>query len=465
MRTCTMLLLPLSVIVGLLVGCSKDCGCYPAKEYAAAPGESAKESAPAPPAEAQAAGWPQWGGPLGNGNSPEKGLLKTWPKGGPPLVWAYENAGTGYTSPVVLGGKVYLMGARNGEEYVFALNDKGKELWATKVGKMYDYEGNSFSGGPNASPVLRGDHLVGLGSQGELICVDPANGKERWRKNLPAALSGEVNPVQNDPTSKFGWGYAAAPLIDGDQVIVTPGGPKGLVAALDLKTGNVRWQSKEVTDKTTYAAPVLAEIAGVKMVIAMTQNGAVGVSAKNGALLWRFTRENDCPDVICTSPLVHGNQVYLTVGYSVGADLLELQPAGGKFKIKEVWSNKQIANQQGGVVLVDKYVYGSHERRNWMCQEWATGEIKWTSPARGLGMGSVICADGNLICLAEQKGEVGLLDASPAAYKENGRFPLPKRSTLRKPNGKVWTHPVLADGLLYLRDQELVFCYDVKAGK
>jgi len=392
-------------------------------------------------------------------------LLKTWPKGGPPLVWTFGNAGTGYTAPVVVGGKVYLMGARDGEEYIFSLDDKGKETWATKVGKMFDFDGNSWSGGPNASPAIRGDSLVGLGSQGELVCVNPADGKERWRKNLPTALGGEVNPVGGDENSKFGWGYSAAPLIDGDQVIVTPGGPKGLVAALDLKTGNVRWQSKEAPDKTTYAAPVLAEIAGVKMVIAMTQNGAVGVSTKTGDLLWSFRRENECPDVICTSPLVHGNKVYLTVGYGVGADLLELTAAGGKFKFKEVWSNKQIANQQGGVVLVDGFVFGSQERRNWICQEWATGANKWTSNVRDIGFGSVIFADGNLICLAEQKGEVGLVEASAAAYKENGRFSLPKRSALRRTNGKVWTHPVLANGLLYLRDQELVFCYNLKAEK
>ena len=168
--------------------------------------------------------------------------------------------------------------------------------------------------------------------------------------------------------------------------------------------------------------------------------------------------------MVCTSPLVKGNQVLLTVGNSGGADLLELTPKDGKFNVKTVWSNKEIGNRQGGVVLVDKSVYGSHELRNWACQDWATGEIKWSSPrARtSLGVGSLIYADGNLICLAEEKGEVALLEASPAEYKENGRFPLPKKSAVRKPRGKVWTHPVLSNGLLFLRDQELLFCYKVK---
>jgi outer membrane protein assembly factor BamB len=409
----------------------------------------------------QGADWPQWGGPAGDGNSPEKGLIQAFPDGGPPLVWTFGNAGTGYTAPVVVKGNVYLLGAREGIEYIIALDSKGKELWATKIDKMYDFDGNSFSGGPNASPAIRGEYLVGLGSQGELVCVDPAKGQERWRTSLPTKLGGVVNPVGGGPG---GWGFSAAPLIDGDQVIVTPGGKKGLVAALDLKKGNLLWQSAGTTEETTYAAPVLAEIAGVKMVIAMTQNGAVGVSTKDGTVLWVHKRTEDWPDVVCTSPLVHGNQVFLSVGHGGGAEMLELTNNGGKFAVKVVWSKKEIGNRQGGVVLVDKHIYGYHENRSWMCQDWAKGDEAWSSPRapRGLGAGSLIYADGNLICLTEDKSEVALLDASPAGYKEKGKFTLPKKSALRKSRGRVWTHPVLSDGLLYLRDQELLFCYNLK---
>ena len=405
------------------------------------------------PIMVQGADWPQWGGPAGNAVSPEMGLLKTWPKGGPELVWTYEKAGTGYSAPVVVNNELYMTGARGEEEYIFCLTDKLKETWSTKIGKMFDFQGNTFSGGPNASPAIRGDYLVALGSQGEVVCVHPATGKEHWRKNLPRELGGVVNPIQGGPG---GWGFAASPRIDGDQVIVTPGGAKGLVAALELKTGKVLWQSKDVPAETTYAAPVLAEVNGVKMVIAMTQDGAVGVSAKNGDVLWTYKVANPYPDVVCTSPLVKNNQVYLTVGYGPGADFLELVPEGGKFKVKEVWSEKVIGNNQGGVVLVDKHVYGFHGKRNWVCQEWATGNVAWSSPRNGLTSGSVIYADGKLICLSEQKGEVVLVEASPEKYNEvSPRFTLPKESRLRKTNGRVWTHPVLSNGLLYLRDQGL----------
>lgn len=412
----------------------------------------------------QAADWPQWNGPTSNGMSPEKGLLKKWPEKGPELVWTFDNAGTGYSAPVVVKGNVYLSGARKGDEFLFGLDAKGKEPWATKIGKLYDFEGNSWSGGPNASPAIQGNYLVALGSQGDLLCVDPASGKEHWRKSLPVTLSAEVDPVGGDEDSKLAWGFSAAPLIDGDQVIVTPGGPRGLVAGLDLKTGEVRWQSKDAKNKTTYASPIVAEIGGVKMVIAMTQDGAVGVSAKDGTLLWTQKRDTPYPDVVCTSPLVHGNQVLLTVGNAGGADLLELTPMGGKFAVKVVWSEKQIANRQQGVVLVDKHVYGYQELREWVCQEWATGAIAWNARVgpRVLGPSSLIYADGNLICLGEEKGEVALIEASPEKYKEISRFTLPQQSKLRKPRGRIWTHPVLSDGLLYLRDQDLVFCYKVK---
>ncbi len=414
------------------------------------------------PLMVQAADWPQWGGPSGDGISPEKGLLKAWPPGGPQRVWIFDKAGTGYSAPVVVADVVYLMGARDGDEYLFALNNKGEQTWATKIGKMYDFKGNGWSGGPNAAPAIHGDSLVALGSQGELICVDPASGKERWRKSLPTDLGGIVNPVGGGPG---GWGFAPAPRIDGDQVIVTPGGPQGLVAGLDLKTGKVLWQSKDAKDETTYAAPILAEMNGVKMVIAMTQDGAVGVSRKDGTILWRYRQAAPYPDVVCTSPLVKGNQVYLSVGHGGGADLLELTPAAGKFKVKSVWSEKEINNDQGGVVLVDKHLYGYNGKRSWVCQEWDTGKLAaWSSPRppRGLGAGSVIFADGHLICLGEDKGEVALLQPDPAKYTETARFTLPKKSALRKTYSKVWTHPVLSNGLLYLRDQELLFCYKVK---
>jgi len=414
------------------------------------------------PWNAQGADWPQWGGLKRDGNSPEKGLLKTWPKDGPDLVWTFEDAGTGYTAPAVVGGKVHLMGARKETEFLFALDAKGKEMWATEIGPLYYWKGNQWSNGPNATPSVDSDTIVALGSQGILLCTD-SKGKEIWRKDLPKEMDAQVSDIQS-PVKSPAWGFCWSPIIDGGQVISTPGGPNGLVAALDRKTGNVLWQSKEAKDAATYTSPMLAEIGGVKQVVTMVQNGAVGVSAKDGELLWRYSRKKDYPDILASSPLIKGNQVYLTAGFGGGATLLEITPDGKKFKATVVYSTsdkrpKEISNKQGGVVLVDGYVYGTHEDGPWECQEWANGKIKWRGPPEEGG--AVIYADGKLYGLSEE-GDVGLLEANPLKYTQTATFKLPKESKLRKSRGKTWTRPVISDGLLFLRDQELVFCYKIK---
>src|SRR6266851_1327686 len=148
------------------------------------------------PLVALGADWPQWRGPDRNGVSKEKGLLQQWPEGGPQLVWTYKDAGTGFTSPAIVGGKVYTMGARKDEECVIALDDKGKEMWATKIAPPFDFNGNSWNLGPNATPAVDGNLVFALGSQGELLCVNKDDGKKIWSKNLPTDLSAEVNPIQ-----------------------------------------------------------------------------------------------------------------------------------------------------------------------------------------------------------------------------------------------------------------------------
>jgi outer membrane protein assembly factor BamB len=414
---------------------------------------------------AQAADWPQWRGPNRDAISSETGLLQTWPAQGPPLLWTYNDAGQGFSSPSILGERLFIMGARGDGEYVLALDVKsGKELWHTKIGPTFTWEGNSWNAGPSASPTVDGDLVFGLGGQGVLVCVEAANGKERWRKDLPKELGAEVNPVGGGP-EKLGWGYAWSPLVDGPNLICVPGGPQGTVAALDKTNGKVLWRSKELTEQATYASPIATEAGGVRQYVILTQNGPAGVAAKDGKLLWFTKREEPYPDIVAPTPIVKGNNVYVSVGYGGGCELLKLTPDGDKLKAEQVYSQKAIATCLGGVVLVGEHVYGFNEkppRGGWQCQNFQTGEIAWTSDGRrGFPSGSVIYADGRLYCLSENS-LVALLEASPRGYKEAGRFKLPQESKLRKPSGKTWTHPVLANGRLYLRDQELLFCFDVK---
>jgi outer membrane protein assembly factor BamB len=411
------------------------------------------------PLAARGADWPQFRGPDRSGRSKETGLLQTWPKAGPTLLWTYENAGQGFAGPAVVGGQLYTMGCRTDTEYVIALDDKGKERWAAKIGPVYDFKANSWSRGPNGTPTVDGELVFALGSQGTLVCVMAKDGTEVWRKDLPKELGGQVNGITGP--DNMGWGYTWSPLVDGDKLIGTPGGPQGLFAAFDKKTGRVLWRSKDVKDQCTYASPLVAEIGGVRQYVALVQEGLVGVSAADGSLLWRYKRETAYPEVTIPTPIIHGDKVYATA-WDGGAMLVKLTPDGKKFKAELVYAEREISNNVGGVILVDKYVYGYHATRAWECQEFDTGKVAWTAGRRGLKAGSAVYADGNFYALGEDTGHVALIAAGPKAYKEKARFELPKKSSNRKPGGKIWTYPVISDGKLYLRDQELIFCYQVK---
>jgi outer membrane protein assembly factor BamB len=404
--------------------------------------------------------WPQWGGPDRTAVSKEKGLLKTWPANGPDLIWTNTDVGTGYSAPAVVGDHVYILGARMGDEYVIALDaaNNSKELWSVKIGKVYDFKGNTWVNGPNTTPAVDGDLLYAVGSQGILVCVNVKDKKEAWRKDMVKDLAGQVNDVQIEG-NKMGWGYSGSPLVDGKQVICTPGGHKGLLAALDKTSGDLIWQSKDVPEDATYSSPIVADVGDVRQYIAMTQDGAVGVAAKDGSLLWRYKRSSPYADIVAPTPIYHNNQVFIT-SWKVGPDLIKLEVANKKFTATKVYGLKNLSNEHGGVVLMDGYVYGSHEIRGWKCLDWKTGEVKWeTEDLKG---GSVAFADGHLYWLTEGKGEVALVEATPKEFNEIARFTLPQKSKLRKPRGMVWTHPVIANGRLYLRDQELLFCYKVK---
>jgi outer membrane protein assembly factor BamB len=415
----------------------------------------------------QAADWPQWCGPNRDGHSKETGLLKKWPKDGPELVWTFDKAGAGYAGPAVVGGKVYLMGARDQTEYLFALDGKGRELWSARIGPVYDFKSNRWSRGPNATPTVDGDLMFALGSQGELVCVD-TGGKERWRKNMAKDLGGQISNVGGGPEG-MGWGFSWSPLVDGEQLICVPGGEQGLLAALNKKTGEVIWRSKGVKDRCTYSSPILATFGGVKQYIQQTNAGIVAVEAKTGDVLWYYKRKRPWNDVVCPTPLRRGDRIYATATTNGGCSLIQVKSTGAKFEIEEVYSAKLISNYHGGVVQVGKYVYGYHGDREWACQDFAAGgDNKWEPGPKALGGdgsgGSLICADGRLYCLSENDdtGVAGMLEPNPEKYTEISRFALPRKSALRKERGGVWTHPVIADGKLYLRDQELIFCYKVK---
>jgi outer membrane protein assembly factor BamB len=404
-----------------------------------------------------AADWPQWRGPNGDAISPETGLLRKWPAGGPILAWTSRDAGRGFGAPAVVGDRVYVLGApgENLVEQVIALGPDGRRLWAAPIAKAYDFRGNVWSLGPNSAPSVTGQSIFALGSQGVLICVDLA-GKERWRVDLVKDLHGQVNPVTGND---LGWGYSWSPLVAGNRVVIAPGGEGGLLAALETATGSVVWRTKSIVDDCTYSSPVVTDIGGVRQVVYAAQNKVYGVSLADGSPLWSYEKKRQAEEIFAATPVVHDGQI-LTSGSAAGTELWRITKSGSTFTAEPAWSGKQLANLHGGLVLLHGHVFASDEKRAWKCLDLSNGKVAWESTRPGVG--SLVAADGCLYGVSQDRGTVSLIEASPDAMRLNGQFTLPERSRLRRPSAGLWTHPVLAGGRLYLRDQEILFCYDVK---
>jgi outer membrane protein assembly factor BamB len=401
-----------------------------------------------PPAAAE---WPQWRGPKRDGLSTETGLLRQWPNGGPPLQWKATGLGRGYSSVVLSGGRIFTMGDRNTRgrghaAFVIALDQAtGKELWATRVGDPWN------DGGPRCTPTVDGDLLFALTPHGDLVCLETATGKERWRKNLPNDFGGEM---------MSGWGYSESPLVDGDKLIVTPGGRDATLVALGKATGEVLWKAPVPGgDGAGYASAVVAEVGGVRQYVQLLGRGIVGVAAKDGRFLWRYDRIANTTANIPT-PIVRGDLVFCSTGYGTGSALLRLAPLGDRFEAKEVYflKGRECQNHHGGMVLVGEYVYGGHGHNEGfpICVEFQTGKVAWRQD-RGPGSGSaaVVYADGHLYFRYED-GVMALIEATPEGYREKGSFKLPVNGS------PSWPHPVVAGGRLYLREQDALLCYDVR---
>lgn len=395
------------------------------------------------------ADWPQWRGPNRTEISTETGLLKTWPANGPTLVWTNTEAGSGYSGPAVVGDRLYVLGADETTEGVLCLDTaSGKVMWRCEIGPRFK---NGWGDGPRGTPTIDGKRLYAIGGQGILVCADAETGKLTWKVRLKEDLGGRM---------MSGWGYTESPLIDGDRVICTPGGSKGTLAALDKATGKVIWRSSGLTDDAAYSSIVAGELAGLRQYVQMTGKAVVGVAAKDGKFLWRNDNTSYRTAVIPTA-IISGDLVYATSGYGAGCDLVKVEGSPDDVKATKVYSNKNMVNHHGGVVLVGEHVYGYSDGKGWVCQNLKTGEIVWAEKGK-LGKGSVTCVDGKLYCYSEVNGAVVLIDASTTGWKESGRFTIPKQSSIRSDRGKIWTHPVVSNGKLYLRDQDLLYCFDVK---
>jgi outer membrane protein assembly factor BamB len=409
------------------------------------------------PVETVAADWPGWRGQDRNGVSSETGLLKEWSRDGPKQVWKATKLGGGYSTPAVANGRLYLLGTRDRREQVFALDAKdGKEIWATEVGAIAR-DGPPSYPGPRSTPTVDGDRLYALGSDGDLLCLSTA-GKVNWRKNLTRDFDG----------ARGRWAYAESPLIDGDVLVCTPGGTDATLVALNKKTGAVLWKASvplgaapkgrgSKPNDAAYASAIVAEVGGIKQYVQFLGGCVVGVSARDGKLLWRYNGISGITN--CATPIFHDGCVFVSAtgrgpSPTNGSALVKLTAGKDGVTAKEVYHISDLANHHGGVVRVGGSLYGTNNT-SLLCIDFKTGETKWQD--RSVGKGSVTAADGHLYVRGE-RGAVALVEATPAGHKEKGRFDQPDRS-----NRPAWPHPVISGGRLYLRDQDVLLCYNVKA--
>jgi outer membrane protein assembly factor BamB len=386
------------------------------------------------------ADWPQWRGPDRTDIASETGLLKTWPATGPSVVWSISGLGEGYGSIAIKGDRMFVQGVKGGESAVFCLNRAdGKTVWVKALGASL---GQDRGPGPRGTPTLDGDRLYALTENGDLGCLKLSDGSVVWARNILKDFGGR-NPR---------WLISESPLVDGARLIVTPGGEGASIVALDKMTGKTVWTTKELSDEAGYSSCVLADIQGVHTIVGFTGRAGVGVRAADGKLMWRYERVSNRTANI-TTPVVYDNKVFYTSAYGTGCALLGLKAEGGEVKAQEIYFSTEMMNHHGGVVLLNGYVYGFNNAIL-SCVEFATGKTVWRD--RSVGKGTLTYADGQLFLLSENN-VVGLAEATPTGYREKGRFQIADQGW------PSWAHPVVCAGKLYIRNQGMLTCYDVKA--
>lgn len=404
------------------------------------------------PSLTTAADWPQWRGPSRNGVSTETGLLKAWPKEGPKLLWQVTHAGSGYAAPAVVGDRIYLLGNDGLEnEFVQALETKsGQRVWSTRLGNVGNPKQNPSFPAARSTPTVDGGFLYALGSDGDLACVEVATGKVGWRKQLRADFGGKPGE----------WAYAESPLVDGDTLICTPGGAQTTIVALNKKTGDVLWKcATPEADEPGYASAMVVEVGGVRQYVQLLQKGLVGVDSKSGKVLWRFGKAVSKYGANIPSPVVDQDVIYCASA-GTGGGAVRLKAGDGGVTAEQLYFEAKLPTAIGGAVKVGDWLFGTTGQAM-LCANFVTGQIKWEE--RALGAAALCLADGRLY-LNGESGEVGLVEPSPDGYREKGRFTPPNRPKRIGPMEKPWAYPALADGRLYLRDHEILWCYDVRAG-
>ncbi len=408
---------------------------------------------------AEADDWPQWRGPSRDGKSAETGLLQEWPDQGPRLEWKIKGLGAGYSSLSVADGRIFTMGDLGSSQYVIALSEaSGQILWRARIGERWA----DRYGGPRATPTVDGDHIYAMGTEGDVVCLEAATGIELWRRNLQEDFGGTLMRAGGE----YDWRYAESPLVDEDRVVVTPGGPEAIMVALDKANGEEIWRvaipslGEGGLDGAGYSSVVVSHGAGVKQYVQLVGRGVIGVEAETGRFLWGYNRvANDVANI--PTPLVDGDYVFASSGYGQGSALLELVADGDGVRAEEVYflEGEVMQNHHGGLILHQGSVYTGtgHNKGFPLSVRFADGEVFWGPIRNDGGSSAAVSYADERLYFRYQDGMVILVEASPEGYHEHGSFRIPDIANFS------WSHPVIAGGKLYLREQDSLLCYDITA--
>jgi outer membrane protein assembly factor BamB len=385
--------------------------------------------------------WPQFHGPQRDNVSRDTGLLKSWPDGGPPLVWKFSESGRGYASVSIANGLIFTTGDFGDDEFVLAFDLDGKLKWKTQNGKAW----KGAQPGSRTTPTFCDGIVYQMNAHGRLVALEAATGKPVWTVELQERFEAQNN---------F-WGYAENVIIEGDMLVCMPGGAKGHIVALNRKTGDTIWTNTDINDRAGYSSPIIVTHNGVRTFITLARQSVVALDVKTGKSLWSHEHRGTC-DQNVTSPIYHNGSVVVSSGHKGGSRMVKINPDGRS--VTETWFGTDLDNCHGGLELLNGFLYGSGCRlyhKGLVCVEFATGKMMYR--AAEVGKTSVTFADGRLYCFGND-GVMMLVEATPQQAKVTGKF---TPSWTEKP--PCLSHPVVCGGRLYIRHLNTLFVYDVRA--
>ena len=388
--------------------------------------------------------WPQFRGPQRDNISCETGLLKQWPSGGPKLLWTAKDIGEGFSTVAVKDEFIYTTGNTSKNTVITALDLNGKVKWTAKNGPAY----KRSKPGTRSTPTINDSRLYHENADGDIVCLESDTGRKIWSLNILERFEGR----------NITWALAESLLIDGNNIICTPGGETVGVAALDKKAGHTVWTCEGIHDKPGYSSPIVFEYQGLRQIVVLMAKSVVGINADTGRLLWRVQHVTPFDENINT-PIFHDGCVFIC-SRTTGSRLFRIKINGERVSVKEVWKSELLESQHGGIILVDGYLYGSSRSSvlgPWVCLDFKTGKRMYAE--FGIGTGSLTYADG-LIYALNQRSTVALVLSTPQTFQIVSQFSLPKGG-----KGPTWAHPVVCNGRLYIRHGNFLYCYEIKANR